>query len=225
MNQQSFGKFAAAAAAVVGLTSLLYGLAFLFLLPAAQKGAPPGSLTSFAENSAPRQILSVLFALGGLSATAAIVGIYRRVREGSEGWAFWSCVLGLVYGSMTALHGIYLIFLQPTLSALYARNDAAIQAAATVVAYIPSPLDPSSFSKFFLSGIWLLITGVLMLRTTYFARGLGYLALAAGIGVILLFVGTATGTLFLVLATGVPGSAVIGPLFWLWVGYTLWKKQ
>lgn len=134
-------------------------------------------------------------------------------------------MLGLAYGILTTLHGIYLIFLQPTLSALYARNDAAIQAAATVVAYIPSPLDPSSFSKFFLSGRWLLITGVLMLRTSYFARGLGYLALAAGIGVILLFIGTATGTLFLVLATGVPGSAVIGPLFWLWVGYTLWKKQ
>jgi len=47
---------------------------------------------------------------------------------------------------------------------------------------------------------------------------------AGRFGVILLFIGTATGTLFLVLATGVPGSAVIGPLFWLWVGYTLWTK-
>jgi len=93
-----------------------------------------------------------------------------------------------------------------------------------VVGYVPSPLDPSSFSKFLLSGIWLLVTGTLMLRTSSFARGLGYLALAAGVGVILLFIGTATGTLFLVLATGVPGSAVIGPLFWLGVGYTLWTK-
>lgn len=225
MNEQSFQKFAGVAAVVVGLTSLLYGLVFLFLLPAAQKGAPPASLTSFAETPGPRQLLSLLFALGGLAATPAIVGIYRRVREGHEGWAFWSCVLGLAYGILTTLHGIYLIFLSPTLSALYARNDPAIQAAATVVAYIPSPLDPSSFSKFFLSGIWLLVTGALMLRSGNFARWLGYLALAAGVGVILLFVGTATGTLFLVLATGVPGSAVIGPLFWLAVGYTLWKEE
>jgi len=29
----------------------------------------------------------------------------------------------------------------------------------------------------------------------------------------------------LILATGVPGSAIIGPLFWLWVGYTLWTKK
>lgn len=41
MNQQSFEKFAAAAAAVVGLTSLLYGLVFLFLLPAAKRERHP----------------------------------------------------------------------------------------------------------------------------------------------------------------------------------------
>jgi hypothetical protein len=225
MSEKSFPKFAAIAAFLVALSSLLYGLVFLFLLPAEQKGAPPASLTSFAANPAPRQILSILFALGGLAATLAIVGIYQRVREGNEGWAFWSAAVGLAYGFLTAVHGIYLIFLGPTLSALYARTDPAIQAAAVVVGYIPSPLDPSSFSKFFLSGLWLLVTGMLMLRTQYFARALGYLALAAGVAVILLFIGTATGTLYVVLVTGVPGSAIIGPLFWLWVGYTLWKKQ
>ncbi|HKZ86057.1 MAG TPA: DUF4386 family protein [Anaerolineae bacterium] len=224
MDERSFQKFAGAAAVIVALSSLLYGLVFLFLLPAAQKGAPPDSLTSFAANPTPRQILSLLFAVGGVAATAAMIGIYRQVREGNQGWAFWSAALGLAYGLLTAVHGIYLLFLNPTLSALYARNDAAIQAAAVVVGYVPSPLDPSSFSKFLLSGIWLLVTGTLMLRTSSFARGLGYLALAAGVGVILLFIGTATGTLFLVLATGVPGSAVIGPLFWLGVGYTLWTK-
>jgi hypothetical protein len=225
MNEHSFQKFAGGAAIVVALCSLLYGLVFLFLLPAEQKGAPPAALVSYAANPIPRNILNILFTVGGLAATAALVGIYRHVREGHEGWAFWSAVPGLAYGILTAVHGIYLIFLGPTLSALYGREDTAIRAAAVVVGYIPSPLDPSSFSKFFLAGIWLLVTGALMLRTNYFSRWLGYLALVAGIGVILLFIGTATGTLFLVLATGVPGSAIIGPLFWLWVGYTLWTKQ
>ena len=90
---------------------------------------------------------------------------------------------------------------------------------------MPTQLDPYGFTKFFLSGIWLLITGVLMIRSRYFALALGYLSLVAGIGVILLFIGTATNTLALILGTGVLGSAVIGPIFWLWVGYTLWVKS
>ena len=63
-----------------------------------------------------------------------------------------------------------------------------------------------------------------MLRSRYFARPLAYVALVAGIGVILLFIGNFTNTSYLILATGVPGSAIIGPLFWLWVGYSLWTE-
>ena len=40
----------------------------------------------------------------------------------------------------------------------------------------------------------------------------------------LLFLGNVTNTSALILATGVPGSTIVGPLFWLWVGYTLWTK-
>jgi len=125
---------------------------------------------------------------------------------------------------LTALHGIYITFLFPTLSGLYASGDAATRASAIVVANLPSPLDPYGFAKFFLSGIWLLITGMLMLRSRTFARPLSYLALVAGIGVLLLFIGSAAKIQLLILATGTPGSAVIGPIFWLWVGYTLWTK-
>ncbi len=225
MTERSFQRFAAAAAIVVGLSSLLYGLIFLFIFPAEQKGAPPASLTSFAANPTPLLLLSVLLALGGLAATPAVVGIYHRLREGNEGFALWSCLLGISYGVLTALQAVYQYFLALTLSALYARNDPAIQAAAIVLTHAPSPVNTFGFSKFFLSGLWLVVTGALMLRSAYFARALGYLALAAGIGVILLFIGQASNSLQLILATGVPGSAVIGPLFWLWVGYTLWRKE
>jgi hypothetical protein len=50
-------------------------------------------------------------------------------------------------------------------------------------------------------------------------------SLVAGVGVILLFIGQATNTAQLIFAVGVPGSALVGPLFWLWVGYTLWTKE
>ncbi len=224
MSETHFQKFAGAAAIVVGLSSLLYGLIFLFLFPAEQKGAPPASLIAFAANPTPLVLLSFLLALGGLAASVAVVGIAQRLRDGQVGIAFWAAALGFAYGLLTALQAVYQLFLASTMSALYARNDPALQAAAVVVTYAPSPVNTFGFSKFFLSGLWLFVTGALMVRSGYFPRTLGYLALIAGVGVILLFIGQATGTLTLILAVGVPGSAVVGPLFWLWVGYLLWRK-
>jgi hypothetical protein len=230
MNDRSFQKLAAAAAMIVGVTSLLYGGLFLTIFPAAQRSGAPGSLQSFNESPAPLAILSILLALGGIASTAAVVGVYRAVREGNSGLALWSFGIGTAYGVLTALQAAYQYFVANALSAFFARPNPAVsadavRAAAAVVADLPSPVNTYGFSKFFLSGLWLLIVGVLMLRTNYFPRALGYLAIGAGVGVILLFIGQATNSLSLVLATGVPGSAIVGPIFWLWTGYTLWTKE
>jgi hypothetical protein len=146
------------------------------------------------------------------------------VREVHETWALWSLLIGFTYGILTTIYGIFIALLFPILSDLYVHGSAATQASALAIGSLPSALDPFGFTKFVLSGLWLLITGILMLRSLYFPRLLGYLTIVAGIGVILLFVGDVTNTSALILATGVPGSAIIGPLFWLWVGYTLWTK-
>ena len=132
---------------------------------------------------------------------------------------------GLCLWHWTTIYATSLVLLFPILSGLYVQGNAATQASVLVVGSLPSPLDPFGFTKFVLSDCWLLITGGLMLRSPYFARPLGYLTLVAGIGVLLLFIGNVTNTSFLILGTGVPGSAFIGPLFWVWVGYTLWTKH
>jgi Domain of unknown function (DUF4386) len=226
MKGQTFQRFASAAAFIVALSSLVYGLVYLFLVPADLKGLPPKSLVAFDANPTGRQIASLMLALGGLAASAAIVAVYQRVREINEGWALWSFILGITYSILTTLYGVYITFLLPSLSHLYVTNasNSALQQAAVAIGTVPSPLDPSGFTKFFLSGLWLLITGVLMIRSRYFALALGYLALIAGIGVLLLFIGIATNTTSLIYGTGVSGAAVVGPIFWLWVGYTLWTK-
>ncbi len=207
----TYQKFAGAAGFVVALSSLSYGLIFLFLVPAAQKqlARTGASLTSFAANPTGRQLASLLLALGGLAATAAVVGVYRWVREVNETWALWSLLIGFVYGILTTIYGISIALLFPILSGLYLSGNAATRASVLVVGSLPSPLDPFGFTKFVLSGFWLLITGVLMLRSHYFGRPLGYLTLVAGIGVLLLFIGDVTNTSALILAIGVPGAAII----------------
>lgn len=226
MKEGTYQKFAGVAAFVVALSSLCYGINFLFLIPAAQKqlAHTGASLTSFAAEPTGRQIASLLLALGGLAATAAIVGVYRRLREVHETWALWSLLIGFTYGILTTIYGISLAVLFPILSDLYIHGNAATQASVLVAGSLPSPLDPFGFTKFALSGLWLLITGMLMLRSRFFPRPLGYLTFIAGIGILLLFIGNVTNTSALILSTGLPGSAIIGPLFWLWVGYTLWTK-
>jgi hypothetical protein len=227
----AFDKFAGAAAVLVALSSIAYGFVYLFLVPAEQKGPPPDLLTSFASNPAGRQIASVMLVLGGLGAATAAVGIYLRLREQSPRWAAWSVRLGFAYGLLTTLHGFYLIVLFPVMSGLYVNAPPAgvtadaIKGGAVALGNLPSPLDPYGFSKFILCGIWLLVTGALLLRSQAFVRWLGWLAVVGGVGLLLLFIGNVTGTKALLLATGVPGTVIIGPLFWLVVGYSLWTKS
>src|SRR5437660_1731033 len=127
MQGQTFQRFASIAAIMVALSSLIYGLIYLFLVPADLKGLPPKSLVAFATNPTGRQIASLMLALGGLAASAAIVAVYQRVREVNEGWALWALILGITYSVLTGLYGMYITFLFPSLSNLYANNNSALQ--------------------------------------------------------------------------------------------------
>ena len=228
----AFDRFAGAAASIVALSSIIYGFAYLFLVPADQKNGPPASLTSFQANPTGRQLASSMFVLGGLGTATAAVGIYHRLRDQHAGWASFSVRLGFVAGLLTALHGVYLTVLLPVTSGLYVNPPtvagvpaSAIKGAAVAIASLPSPLDPGGFSKFCLVGLWLIVTGALMLRSRAFPRWLGYLALVGGVGLLLLYIGGLTGTTALILATGLPSSVITGPLFWLVFGYTLWTRR
>ena len=225
MQERTLQTFAAAAAFVVGLSSLIFGLVFLFGVPDAQKGPAPDALTSYAANPTAVQFTFVLVIIGSLAALLAIVGIYRRLSDKNAGWALLSLILGVAFSILTALDATYTAFLFPALSNLYATGNAAIKASAVIAWNIPSPVNPYDFAEFFLSGLWLLVTGWLIIRSDYFARIAGYLALIAGIGQIVLFVSTFTGTLPLILGIGIPGAVVAGPVFWLWIGYILWTKK
>jgi hypothetical protein len=228
----AFPQVAAISAFLVALSSIAYGFVYLFFVPVGLKGKPPELLTAFAANPTGRQIASLMLVLGGLGAATAAVGIAHWLRGHFPGWASWTARLGFAYGLLTALHGAYLMILFPIASGLYTSPPAvtdvpasAIQGGAIAIASLPSPLDPYGFSKFCLCGLWLLVTGLLMLRSSAFPRWVGWLALVGGVGLLLLFIGSVTGTAALILATGVPGTVIIGPLFWLLVGRTLWKQS
>lgn len=222
MSEQSTLRFTAIAASVVGVSALLYGIVFLVLVPEAQKGPAPASLISFAHNPTGRQIANVLLVIGGLAGSAAVVGIYRRLRATNAGLAVWSLVLGSMYCFATILHGIYFAFLMVDLSRLYARGGEALKASAVAIASTPSPLGVGDY---FLAGPWLLVTGLLMIRSPGIPRALGYLAWISAVGLFVEFAGTVIDTPAVIRATAVPGALVVGLVFWVWTGCILWTSS
>lgn len=222
MSEQSTLRFTAIAASVVGVSALLYGIVFLVLVPEAQKGPAPASLISFAHNPTGRQIANVLLVIGGLAGSAAVVGIYRRLRATNAGLAVWSLVLGSMYCFATILHGIYFAFLMVDLSRLYARGGEALKASAVAIASTPSPLGVGDY---FLAGPWLLVTGLLMVRSPGIPRALGYLAWISAVGLFVEFAGTVIDTPAVIRATAVPGALVVGLVFWVWTGCILWTSS
>lgn len=224
MEETTLQKCSGIAAFLVGLTSITFGLLFLFAVPQAQKGPAPDALVSYATTPAPVEVAVVLVIVGSLSALVAVVGMYRLLRELAPGWALLSLIVGSAFTILTALDATYTTFLFPWLSHLYATGDPALKAGSVLSWNAPSPINPYDFVEFGLSGLWLLLTGALIVRATSFSHVVGYLALLAGTGQLALFVSTLTGILPLILSIGVPGAVVVGPLFWILVGFTFWRR-
>src|ERR1700730_12561505 len=224
MQESTFQKCAGTAPRVVGLTSIAFGFIFLLVIPEAQKGPAPNALVSYAATPAPAQVTIILLIVGSLSALVTIIGIYRLLHKHAPGWAFLSLIVGTAFTILTAIDATYTAFLFPWLSHLYATGDTAVKAYAALSWNAPSPINPYDFVEFCVSSLWLLVTGALIIRTVSFRDVVGYLALVAVIGQFALFVSTFTGTLPLMLGIGVPGAVVVGPIFWLLVGATLWTK-
>lgn len=224
MSERGFQRFAASAAVVVGVATLLYGLVFLFVLTPGDKSGARDRLAAYVAAPLGREVAHTLLALGALAASVAVVALYLRFRDESPGWATWSLVLGASFTILTTLFAVHSLFLLRTARRLVELGDPALESGIIAVMAAPSTLDPFAFTRYFLAGIWLLVSGALMLRSRNFPDLLAYLGLAGGIGALLFFVGQVFHLPLLSFATGLTGSAVVGPMFWIGVGYVLWRR-
>src|SRR5437867_3381962 len=106
----NFERGGAIAAMLVGISSLLYGIVYLAVLPRDQAAGVATDVAaffaSFAQNPAPAQITNGLLVLSGIFTTIAVAAIYDRL-EASFGWARWATTTGVVYGVLTAVHGLW----------------------------------------------------------------------------------------------------------------------
>lgn len=226
MKDQSLARVGGFAAIAVGALSIVYAVAFLFITPAAQRGADPAAFfSSFAADPGGRQLASLCFVLSGVLGTFVVAAICERLRSFSEGWARWALVVGIVALLATGVHGFWNMTLTPTLARIYASGDAATRAAVVVLNSAPVPFDPSGLFTFGFTGLWALVVGLLTLRGADLPRRLGFLALVAGVDMLLLFAANVAGAQVPVLVTGGLASLILGPAMWVSIGLTLLRDS
>ena len=190
----TYQKFAGVCGIVAGIADLVYLISFFIL------GNPAALLPA------------VALLLAGFLTTAALVGVYQRVREVNEGFALWGLILGLAGTLGAAIH-----------SAFDLSN--ALHPPATPFDYA-SPIDPRGFLTFAIAGLALIVLARLITQVGTLPHALGYLGIVTGILLVLLYLAylillSATSPIVLIL---IVTSGLAQPVWYLWLGLVLWRS-
>ncbi|MGH9266196.1 MAG: hypothetical protein ACRD1D_16045 [Acidimicrobiales bacterium] len=220
MDDRTFERLAAVAAAAVAVLSILYAIAYLGITPADQRGSDVDDFyRSYLDDPAGARIASTCLLLSGLLVGPAVVALARRLTNNARAALSWATIVGVVAGLATAAHGLTNLIGIDELARDYADGDAATRAAVAVAHSNPSQVDPRGLATFLAAGLVALVLG-LAIRPD--RRRLGTLGIVLGVDMVLLFLATAIGIGALVLLTGGLASVVLGPIWWLGIARVLW---
>ncbi|HEX3620833.1 MAG TPA: hypothetical protein VHT97_00800, partial [Acidimicrobiales bacterium] len=107
MDDRSFERLAAIAAALVAVLSLVYALAYLVVTPSAQRGSDVDDFyRSYLVHPSGARIASTCLLLSGLLVGPAVVAFARRWSTQAPTALSWATVLGVLAGFGTAAHGL-----------------------------------------------------------------------------------------------------------------------
>ena len=191
MSDRSFVRFGGLAGVLLALTSWL---AVVEYYTVARGGSDVVGLEGF----------QFLYALIGFWALIGIVAVRERVRAVGESWSFFATLVGAIAAVGTIGSGLY--------------EAATLRATGQLAAV--DPVSPLGLMTFGLTGLWFLITAILMWRTDLpkLLTVLGFVAVA---DLFVGFVASLAAVAGLATLAGVVAGAVGGPLFWLWLGILL----
>lgn len=151
-----------------------------------------------------------LYALIAFWALVGIAAVYYRIRDAGPAWAAFATLVGAIAAVGTIAGGLYEV--------------AWLQAGHTALAEI-DPANPLNVMTFGLTGIWFLVTSILMLRTAGIPRLLAVLGFVAVADLEVGFLASLVGIAPVVTLTAIVAGAVGGPLFWLWLGIVLLRES
>jgi hypothetical protein len=220
---KSFIRFGGLAGILLALTSWTTVVVFYALVPPAQR-VPVSDVRAFmeslAQSSGGTQLYNGLYALIAVWAFIGIAAMFFKVREQGEAWAAFATSLGMIAAFLTVLNGLQQVAQFRYLAALYpSAKDL------TVALFgAPAPLNPLNAITMGLTAPWFLIISILMLRTDL-PKLLAYLGLVAFADLLVGFVGSLVDVQIIPIVAAVVAGAIGGPVFWLWLGALLWRKE
>jgi hypothetical protein len=191
-------RFAGLCAVLAGISGFLYSISFVFL-----------------KNDL---LIALFLMLGGLFATVALTALYSRVRSVESTVASLAWILGVVGALGAAIHGGY--------DLANAINPPAPNFA-LAIASLPSSIDPRGLLTFGVAGLGLLGFAWLMGHSNAFTSGMSYLTYLLAILLIVLFIGRLIildTKNPLILVVGSLSGFIVNPLWYLWLGATLWQS-
>ena len=191
----SFEKFAGWSAILAGISGLLYSIAFIVL-----------------QNN----LLSALFlTLGGLFSSAALTGLYQRLRTTDSGFALLGLLLSLSGALGSAIHGGYDL-----------AN--AINPPSTANVDLPNPVDPRGLLTFGIMGLGIFLFSWLMNQSKAFPGGLRYLGILSAILMLVLYLGRLIilqATSLVIVIPALLEGFIVNPLWYIWLGLTLMRNR
>ncbi len=199
MTSTSYDRFAAVAAVLAGIAGFLYALAFIVI----QRNS--------AETGA---FLSALFLLlAGLFTTAALVGVYERLRQSDAAFALWAVLLGIAGALGSLIHGGYDL-----------ANT--INPPRTLSADLPSQIDPRGLLTFGLAAIGLFVISWLILKGGQLPKGLGYLGYLSALLLMILYMGRLvilSPSSSIIVVPAIVNGFLVNPVWYVWLGVALWR--
>jgi hypothetical protein len=190
----SFERFAGVCAVLAGISGFLYAIAFVVLQDELSSG--------------------LFLRLGGLLTTAALVGIYERLRETDPSFALLALLLGVAGSLGSAVHGGY--------------DLANVINPPTSMPELPNPVDPRGLLTFGVAGVALIVASWPIIRGGRFPRGLGYLGYVSAILLLALYLGRLIildPTSPVILVPALLNGLVANPIFYVWLGLALLRGR
>lgn len=220
MKNDSITTFGGACGILLGIVTILTGIAVLLLPPEQQLGSPGAKqLPSIAQSATMLIIVHIgftLMALLGFGFVPALSNWARRAE--SEGWLRWTSTLAYLGFAVLAIASVNTISRLPRIADAFVGGEAATKAA--LVADWRSSMDPYALWSFGGVGLFLLVASLLALRGDKFAKGHSYLGIMVGVVYLLVPLAFIFRITLLFMVVDVLG-AILAAIWYIWTGLVL----
>jgi hypothetical protein len=198
MRTVSFERFAGLASILVVLGAVLYSIFFIWVVEGGGSNV--------------RAVWYFLLMLGGIGTVPVLVALFHRLREVDPGFALVALLLGLGAALGAVLHGSYNLGVEVTPPDPYALGQEDVARGALRYAVL---------GLFFLLSSWLIQRGGTL------PIGLAYLGYLGGAILVFIYIGRLFDFIepgdYLSLVPPIIYGFVVHPLWYLWLGLTLWR--